>query len=99
MTAKRTRFRSFRRRLLLRLLLLALVAMLLASIAQVFLISHAVQRQQESVLHDLAATLVPQLQSALWDIEVATLERQLARMLELEDVSAVQLQSETGLDM
>lgn len=99
MTMKRTRFRSFSRRLLVRLLLLALVAMLLASVAQVFLISHAVKRQQDRMLSDLTATQVPLLQSALWDIEIGALERQLERMVDLADVSSVRLQSETGLDM
>src|SRR5690554_2110552 len=99
MTAARTRFRSFSRRLLVRLMLIALMAMLLASIAQVFLISHAVKQQQNALLNDLTATQIPLLQSALWDIEVAAVERQLARMAGLADVSAVRLQSETGLDI
>ncbi|MFA5678189.1 MAG: diguanylate cyclase [Pseudomonas sp.] len=96
---KRTRFRSFSRRLLVRLMLLALIAMMMASIAQVFLISHAVKQQQNTLLSDLTATQIPLLQSALWDIELAALERQLERLVELADVAAVRLQSETGLDM
>ena len=99
MTRDRTGFRSFSRRLLIRLLLLALVAMLLTSVTQVFLISHAVQQQQRTLMSDLTATQVPLLQSALWDIEIAALERQLARIAELDGITSVALQSETGLDM
>lgn len=99
MTRDRTGFRPFSRRLLRRLLLLALVAMLLTSVTQVFLISHAVKEQQRTLLSNLTATQVPLLQTALWDIEIAALERQLARISELEDITSVRLQSETGLDV
>ena len=99
MTTEPTRFRSFSRRLLMRLLLLALLAMLLISIAQVFLISHAVKQQQKRLLGDLTATQIPLLQMALWDIEIPALERQLVRISELDDIQSVRLQSETGLDI
>ena len=99
MTMQRTGFRSFSQSLLMRLLLLALIAMLLASITQVFLISRDVENQQNALLNKLAATQIPLLQSALWDIELATLERQLERILDLPDVTSVYLQSETGLDV
>src|SRR5690554_3218914 len=99
MTTEHTRFRSFSRRLLVRLLLLALIAMLLASITQVFLISRDVANQQEALQNKLAATQIPLLQTALWDIELATLERQLERIIDIQDVSSLRLQSATGLDM
>ena len=99
MTRNRTGFRSFSHRLLRRLLLLALIAMLLTSVTQVFLISHAVKEQQRKLLSNLTATQIPLLQTALWDIEIAALERQLARIGELEDITSVRLQSETGLDL
>lgn len=99
MTTEPTRFRSFSRRLLMRLLLLALLAMLLISVAQVFLISHAVKQQQKRLLGDLTATQIPLLQMALWDIEIPALERQLVRISELDDIRFVRLQSETGLDI
>lgn len=99
MTMAPTRFRSFSRRLLVRLLLLALIATLLTSVAQVFLISHAVKRQQATLLNDLVATQVPLLQSALWDIELAALERQLTRIVDLADIASIRLQSETGVVM
>ena len=99
MTRERTGFRSFSRRLLIRLLLLALAAMLLTSVTQVFLISHAVKQQQRTLLSNLAATQIPLLRAALWDIEVTALERQLARIGELDDITSVRLQSETGLDI
>src|SRR5690554_3501600 len=99
MTMQRSRFRSFSQGLLMRLLLLALIAMLLASITQVFLISRDVASEQDALVNKLAATQIPLLQSALWDIELATLQRQLERILDLPDVTSVYLQSETGLDV
>src|SRR5690554_2897056 len=99
MMMQRTGFRSFGQRLLTRLLLLALIAMLLASITQVFLISRDVASQQNTLLSKLAATQIPLLQSALWDIELTTLQQQLEHILDLPEVASVHLQSETGLDM
>ena len=99
MTKEQTRFRSFSRRLLVRLLFLALIAMLLASVTQVFLISRDVENQQAALQNKLAATQVPLLQTALWDIELATLERQLERIIDLQEVSSLHLQSATGLDI
>ena len=94
-----TRFRSFRQRLLVRLTLLALVAMLLASAAQVFLIAREQRQLQEQLLHELAATQLPLLQMALWDIEIGTLQGQLERIAALSAVAGIRLHSETGLDM
>src|SRR5690606_3807103 len=94
-----TRFCSFRQRLLVRLTLLALVAMLLASIAQVFLITREQRQQQELLLHELTSIQVPLLQMALWDIEIGALQGQLERIAGLSTVAGVRLHSETGLDM
>ncbi|PRB74785.1 GGDEF domain-containing protein [Pseudomonas sp. MYb185] len=94
-----TRFCSFRQRLLVRLTLLALVAMLLASIAQVFLITREQRQQQELLLHELTSIQVPLLQVALWDIEIGALQGQLERIAGLSTVAGVRLHSETGLDM
>lgn len=93
------RFRSFRQRLLVRLTLLALIAMLLASAAQVFLIAREQRQQQEQLLHELTSTQVPLLQMALWDIEIGTLQSHLQRISGLSAVAGVRLHSETGLDM
>ncbi|WP_177197865.1 GGDEF domain-containing protein [Halopseudomonas formosensis] len=71
--------------------------MLLVSISQVILISREVRNQQEQLLRHLTATQVPLLQTALWDIETLALERQLQRIVELEDIASLHLQTETGL--
>src|SRR5690554_1992166 len=92
-----SRFRPFSRRLLLHLVCLAIGSMLLVSISQVILISREVRNQQEQLLRHLTATQVPLLQTALWDIETLALERQLQRIVELEDIASLHLQTETGL--
>lgn len=94
-----TRLRPFRRRLLLQLLFMALIAMLLVSFIQVLLINRDANQQQENVLNNLVATQIPLLQQALWNTEIATLEMQLRRILEFSEISSLRLQSETGLDI
>src|SRR5690606_40927718 len=69
MLTSRPRYRPFSQRLLLRLGVLAIVAMLLVSVSQVFLISRQVRDQQQELLKNLTATQIPLLQIALWDIE------------------------------
>src|SRR5690554_3150163 len=97
MLTSRPRYRPFSQRLLLRLGVLAIVAMLLVSVSQVFLISRQVRDQQQELLKNLTATQIPLLQIALWDIETQALERQLRRIVELEDIASLHLQTETGL--
>lgn len=99
MTMERTRLRPFSRRLMVRLLLLALLAMLLVAITQACLISRDAKQQHKILLDNLAATQLPLLQFSLWNAEIITLEKQLKRILDLPDVSSVRLQSATGLDM
>ncbi len=99
MLTSRPRYRPFSQRLLLRLGVLAIVAMLLVSVSQVFLISRQVRDQQQELLKNLTATQIPLLQIALWDIETQALERQLRRIVELEDIASLHLLTETGLSI
>ena len=93
------RLQTFRRRLLVRLTALALIAMLLASIVQVLLITRE-QRQDYVLLQSqLTSTQIPLLQTALWDIEISALQRQLIQIVELRSVAAVRLHAETGLQL
>jgi diguanylate cyclase (GGDEF)-like protein len=93
------KFQSFRRRLLWRLSVLALVAMLLASAVQVVLITREQKREHDQLQTQMTFTQIPLLQTALWDIETAALRLQLARIAELQSVAAVRLRSETGLEL
>lgn len=93
------RLQTFRRRLLVRLTALALIAMLLASIVQVLLITRE-QRQDYVLLQSqLTSTQIPLLQTALWDIEISALQGQLVQIVELPSVAAVRLHAETGLQL
>lgn len=92
-------FRSFSQYLATRLVILALLAMVLASLAQVALITREVKQREGLFSRSLALTQVPLLQSALWDIEIGAVERQVESIAALPDIAAVRLLSETGLDI
>lgn len=92
-------FRSIRRRLLIKLTALALCAMAIVALAQVVLINQFHHQQQAKLLGQLTHSQLPALQNALWDIELSQLEGQLQHIVQLPGVAAVQLLSETGLDL
>lgn len=92
------KLQSFRSRLLLRLGLLALVAMLLTSVVQAVLITRDQRHEYDVIQAQLTSTQIPLLQAALWDIETSALRMQLERIAQLKSVAAVRLRSETGLE-
>ncbi|WP_150304104.1 sensor domain-containing diguanylate cyclase [Pseudomonas saliphila] len=94
-----TRFRPFSRRLLVKLSALALIAMLLVSITQAVLINRSERQNYQALVKQLTSTQIPLLQTALWDVELGTIDRQLQRIAGLPPVAAVHLLSDTGLDI
>jgi diguanylate cyclase (GGDEF)-like protein len=94
--AARRPFRSISSTLIRRTIAGAIVCTLIAASVQAFVAIREERDAFERALRNIAATNVPLLSVALWDIEPETIKRQLAQISSQPEIAFVRLTERTG---
>ncbi len=89
-------FRSLPSRLLKRILGLAVACAVLIASLQGWQLAQDENARQKALAAELAATHVPLLMVALWDVELDALDRQLQQLAARQAIRGVRLQAATG---